>query len=114
MKTNTKRKTLVQRLRDNPKMSVLIDREKAALTLEIQFEAELKRTGQTAAQLARKINSPRSSVSRDLSGGLSRARLQRVVALAEAVECDTVTLLIPKNAKARRAKMSEVHKLLCD
>jgi hypothetical protein len=114
MKTKNKGKSLVARFRSNPKMAALMDQEKAALKLEIQFEEQLKRTNQSAAQLARRIGAPRSSVSRDLSGGISRARLQRVAAMADAVECDSVMLLIPREAKAREEKIDEIYKLLCD
>jgi transcriptional regulator with XRE-family HTH domain len=114
MKRETKGQSLVARLRKNPKMAALIDSEKAALKLEIQFEEELRRTHQSPTELARKAGVARSSVSRDLSGGIAKARLQRVAAMAHALDCDSVTLLLPRDMKARKAKLNKTYKLLCD
>ena len=93
-------------------MATLINRERAALLLEIQFEQELRRRGQSAAQLARTIGAARSSVSRDLAGGLSRAKLERVEAMADALECDLYNVVLPRDRAARRQKLREVTRLL--
>ncbi len=112
MKIAQETKSLVQRLRENPKVAARIDREKAALLLELQFERELERRNETPAELARRIGSHRSTLSRDLSGALSRANLQRVSVMAAALDCDLVTVVLPREPKARKQKLDEVTRLL--
>lgn len=110
----TKATTLVERARQNQRMAALIDKHKAMLSLEIQFERELKRRNESPARFAKKIGSNRSTISRDLHGGLSKAKLERVATMANALDCDLVTVILPREAGERKARLREMFGLVRD
>jgi|ERR1022692_1980247 transcriptional regulator with XRE-family HTH domain len=106
--TKTKKSTLLERARKNKRMASLIDKHRSMLSLEIQFERELKRRNESPARFAKKIGSNRSTVSRDLHGGLSKAKLERVASMANALDCDLVTIILPREADERKDRLREV------
>lgn len=104
--------TFVERLRQNPRMAALIDKHKAMLSLEIQFEREMERRNESPARFAKKIGANRSTISRDLHGGLSKAKLERVASMANALDCDLVAVILPREARERKARLREVFGLV--
>jgi hypothetical protein len=69
--------------------------------LENQFADALQLESVSASELARRVDAKRAGISRDLHGGLSRAKLPRIAELAEALDHDVVVLLAPRNPKRR-------------
>jgi hypothetical protein len=93
--------TLEERLREDPVMSARIDRHLTHLRLEQQMIEAMDRQRVSAAELARRVSRPPSAISRDLNGGLSKAKLGRLEELAEAVNHDLVVLVLPREPRAR-------------
>jgi predicted transcriptional regulator len=102
------RATLEQRLREDPKMAQRIDKKMAHLRLEQQMIDAMEQEHVTAAELARRISRQPSAISRDLNGGLSKAKIGRVEEMAEAVGYDFVGLLLPRDREARRKTLQRV------
>jgi transcriptional regulator with XRE-family HTH domain len=100
--------TLEQRLRENPKMAQRIDKKLAHLRLEQQMIDAMEQEHVTAAELARRISRQPSAISRDLNGGLSKAKIGRVEEMAEALGYDFVGLLLPRDREARRKTLQRV------
>lgn len=99
-----KKGPLSTRLRADAEMARRIDTHLEELRLEQQFLDAMQAQHITGAELARRTKSKPTSISRDLAGGLSSAKLGRVRQMADAVGCDVVTLLIPRDpAKRKRA-----------
>jgi len=94
--------TLEQRLRRDPERSRRIDEHLAELRLEQQFLEAMERQHMVAAELARRVKRQPASISRDLAGGLSAAKLGRVREMAAAVDCEVLTLLIPHDPDERK------------
>lgn len=94
--------TLEERLRKNPQMAQRIDKHLAHLRLEQQMIDAMQRQHISAAELARRVSRQPSAISRDLKGGLSKAKIGRVEQLAEAVGYDFVPLVLPRDQKERR------------
>lgn len=82
-------------------MAQRIDAHLDALRLEQQFRDAMTALHITSAELARRTNHKPAAISRDLAGGLSSAKLGRVREMAAAVDCDVVTLLVPRNPRER-------------
>jgi hypothetical protein len=94
--------TLEQRLRQNPEMARRIDKQLAHLRLEQQMIDAMERTHVNAAELARRVSRQPSAISRDLKGGLSKAKIGRVEEMAEAVDHDFIGLVLPRDPGGRR------------
>ena len=105
-------KSLSARLRENPEMTQRIGRYAKELRLEQQFLDAMQRQEITAAELARRTKRKPASISRDLAGGLSSAKLGRVREMADAVGYDVVTVLVPRDASERRKTIAKVSKEL--
>ena len=101
-------KTLEQRLRENPEMAQRIDKQMAHLRLEQQMLDAMERAHVTAAELARRISRQPSAISRDLHGGLSKAKIGRVEEMAEAVGYEFVGLVLPRDREERRKALQRV------
>lgn len=100
--------TLEERLRRDPGMSRRIDKHLAHLRLEQQMIDAMQRQHVTAAELARRVSRQPSAISRDLKGGLSKAKIGRVEELAEAVGYDFVPLVLPRDRKERREALERL------
>jgi hypothetical protein len=100
--------TLEQRLRKSPEMAQRIDRHLAHLRLEQQMADAMQRQHVTAAELARRLSRQPSAISRDLKGGLSKAKIGRVEDMAEAVGYDFVALVLPRDPKERRETLERL------
>ena len=62
----------------------------------------------SAAELARRVKSKPPQVSRDLHGGLSKARVSRLTALAGALGYDFFPMFIPRNDLEKRETLLTV------
>lgn len=85
------------------------ERERKPFDLEVQILSALEQGEMTLADLARKMGVPRSNISRDLSQGrINKARLPRIIEVANAVGADFVPLILPRDPASRRGVL---HKL---
>jgi transcriptional regulator with XRE-family HTH domain len=90
-------------MRRDPATAALIDAELLAISLEAQILRIMEHSNITATELAKKLNVPKSQVSRDLNGGLSKARLGRLHQIAAALNHDLVAVVVPQDlAKSRK------------
>jgi hypothetical protein len=103
-----KKQSLSTRLRANAGMARRIDAHLEEMRLEQQFLDVMESQHITGAELARRTKSKPASISRDLAGGLSSAKLGRVREMADAVGCDVVTLLVPRDPAQRKKAIRKV------
>ena len=94
--------TLEERLRRDRDMARRIDKHLAHLRLEQQMVDAMERQHVSAAELARRVDRQPSAISRDLRGGLSKAKIGRVEDMAAAVDHDFVGLVLPRDPRQRR------------
>jgi hypothetical protein len=107
------KQSLSERLRSNEGMAHRIDAHLEELRLEQQFLDAMQTQHITGAELARRTKSKPASISRDLAGGLSSAKLGRVREMADAVGYDVVTLLVPRDPHERKKTVEKFsHELL--
>jgi transcriptional regulator with XRE-family HTH domain len=99
--------TLLERAKADPTRAARIDRLVAAASVEQLVQAIMERERISAAELARRIHAKAPQISRDLHGGLSRATLSRVSAIAEALGYDFVPAFVPRSDTARRKRFLE-------
>ena len=64
----------------------------------------------TAAELARRVKAKPPQISRDLRGGLSKARVSRLAELAHALGYDFVPMFIPHGDLEKRQTLLEIYK----
>jgi|SRR5579862_9060397 len=101
-------KSTYEQEREDPAMAQRIDRYLAEIELEQQFIDAMEDQQVTASELARRVSAKRATVSRDLHGGLSEAKLGRVRRLADAIGYDVVTLLVPRDPELRKKVVTKV------
>ncbi|MGA8384488.1 MAG: hypothetical protein WB526_07635 [Candidatus Cybelea sp.] len=106
------KRSMYDRLREDPQRAARIDRYLEELRLEQQFIDAMEQQHISAAELARRVNRKPASISRDLSGGLSTAKLGRVREMADAVGYDVVALLVPRDPVERKKAIGRVAKEL--
>lgn len=99
-------------MREDPRMAERMDRYRHDLRLEQQVVDAMQRQHVTAAELARRLSCQPSAISRDLKGGLSKAKIGRVEELANAIQHDFIGLLIPREPAARRRAVERIAKEL--
>jgi hypothetical protein len=100
--------TLEERLRRDPAVAHRIDKLLGHLRLEQQMADAMERQHVTAAELARRVSRAPSAISRDLGGGLSKAKLGRVEDMAAAVDHDFLVLVLPRAPKERRETLERL------
>ena len=100
--------TLEERLRKSPEMAERIDKQLAHLRLEQQMADGMQRQHVTVDELARRLSRQPSAISRDLKGGLSKAKIGRVEDMAAAVGYDFVALVLPRDRKERRETLERL------
>jgi len=103
---------LSMRLRESPEMARRIDAYVDELRLEQQFLDAMRLKHVTAAELARRTKRKPASISRDLAGGLSTAKLGRVREMANAFGYDIVAVLVPRDPAERHKTLARVSKQL--
>ena len=104
--------TLVERLRQEPRQARVLDAKVAAFKLEDQISRAMVEQGISATQLAALLDADKGMISRDLRGGISRANYQRIVGMAQALDRDVVTLVLPRGRTKRKKTLEEAFKVL--
>lgn len=97
--------TLVERSRQDAKRAARIDRLVAEASVEHALQELMEIENVTAAELARRVKSKPPQISRDLHGGLSKARVSRLVKLAGALGYDFVPVFIPRGEAKQRENL---------
>lgn len=100
--------TLADRVRENPKRATRIDRLVAEATIEHTLQQIMELEDVSAAELARRVKAKPPQISRDLHGGLSKARISRLAVLADALGYDFFPVFIPRNDVEKRKALSNV------
>jgi predicted transcriptional regulator len=93
-------------------MARRIDKHLAHLRLEQQMIDAMQHQHVTAAELARRVSRQPSAISRDLNGGLSKAKIGRIEEMAEAVGYDFVPLVLPRDREERRKALDRLRREL--
>jgi predicted XRE-type DNA-binding protein len=94
--------TLFERELSNSRMQELVQIERDAISLEMQFRRAMESQDVSPARLAEMLEVAPSSVSRDLNGGLSDAKLGRLRAMAKHLNHELIPLVLPRNRRARK------------
>jgi len=102
--------TLSERIRKNPKRAAHIDGLVAEATIEHTLQQIMELENVSAAELARRVKARPPQISRDLHGGLSKARVSRLATLADALGYDFFPMFIPHGDVEKRKAVSEVMK----
>lgn len=100
--------TLAERVRKAPKRAARIDRLVAEATIEHTLQQIMELENISAAELARRVKAKPPQISRDLHGGLSKARISRLALLAGALGYDFFPIFIPHGDLEKQKTLSEV------
>lgn len=107
----TRVKSLIERKLENPEYRARFERDYPAFVLEVQILRALEERGWTYDDLAKRLHTSKSNVSRDISaGGIRSATLKRLSRLAEALDMDFIPLLVAQSAE--RTVLPEIQRLL--
>ena len=99
-------------MRQEPGRALVLDVKTAAFKLEDQISRAMTEQGVNATQLAARLHADKGMISRDLQGGLSRANYQRIVLMAQALDHDVVTLVLPRSRTKRKKTLEAAFKTL--
>ena len=102
--------TLLKRTMRDPARAAHINELVRVADIEQIVQLIMAAQNISAAELARRIDAKPPQISRDLHGGLRKASLARLVMIAEALDCDFVPALVPRNEPAQRARFFEAYK----
>ena len=94
--------TLVERTRRDPARAVRIEMLVAEASVEQAFQHIMEIENVSATELGRRVKSKAPKISRDLHGGLSKARISRLVLLARALGYDFVPMFVPHDDPEKR------------
>jgi transcriptional regulator with XRE-family HTH domain len=98
MKKN--KQSLFKKMMKNDDFKQEYDVEKQIFEIEYQLAKIMEENGISQKVLAERLGIDKSVVSKDLSGALSKAGVQKLQAIAEAIGCEFIPLFIPKNKKS--------------
>jgi predicted XRE-type DNA-binding protein len=102
-----KASTLADRARKNSRLAAKTAAKAAEFEREYELEKQIERVMEAQhvnrKQLADRLGVERSSISRDLNRGFSRASISRISQIAGALHCRFVPVLVPKDDKAATA-----------
>ncbi len=76
------------------------EEEKRIFEIEYQLAQIMECRGIIQKDLADKLGVDKSVVSKDLSGALKKARVKKLQAIAEALDCVFIPLFVPRNKKS--------------
>jgi len=111
MKTKAKVKSLFEREMEDLGFRTRFEEEHEIFKLEVQLLAALERRKITYDELAHKLHTKKSNISRDLrQGGISSAKIGRIREMAHALGLTFLPLLVP-NQKAQ-ALLPKLEKLI--
>lgn len=82
--------TLLERTMGDPARAAHISELVRAADIEHIVQSIMAAKNISAAELARRLDTKPSQISRDLHGGLRKASLARLVIITEALDCDFV------------------------
>ena len=94
--------TLVERSRRDSARAARIDRLVAEASIENALRKIMEIENVSAAELARRVKAKPPQISRDLRGGLSKARVYRLVELGRALGYDFLPMFIPQDPEKRQ------------
>jgi hypothetical protein len=94
--------TLVERTRRDPARAARIDMLVTEASVEQALQHIMEIEDVSAAELGRRVKSKAPQISRDLHGGLSKARISRIIVLARALGYDFVPMFVPHDAPRKR------------
>ncbi|TAM58710.1 hypothetical protein EPN52_10150 [bacterium] len=104
--------TLAERTRKDSARAARIDRLVAEASIENALRKIMEIEDVSAAELARRIHAKPPQISRDLRGGLSKARVYRLVELGRALGYDFVPMFVPQDKEKRRTMIAWYTKML--
>ncbi len=99
----------MERVREgSPERAARITEMAAVFSLEHQIHRAMEEANVSSNELAARLGADKAVVSRDLSGGLSRAKFQRIVRVADALDYDVVPLMLPRDTHKRKQRLAKV------
>lgn len=101
MKKTNKPGSLFERRMADSAFRKRFEKAYPAFELEVQFLKALEEKKWTYAKLAQTLGTSKSNISRDLSGGIRKASLERVSRMAQALGYDLLPLLIRQNQEGQ-------------
>ena len=111
MKKANRVKSLLERKLENPAYRKRFEKGYAAFELEVQILNALEEKGWTFDDLARRIGTNKSNISRDLSaGGIKSARVSRLARMGEALGLRFVPLFIPQSRE--KEVFNKIHRIV--
>jgi predicted XRE-type DNA-binding protein len=106
--------TLADRARKNPQLAAKVAAKAAEFEREYELEKQIERVMEAQhvnrKQLADRLGVERSSISRDLNRGLSRASISRINEIAGALHCRFIPVLLSKDDKT--ATVSQLARMM--
>ncbi|TAM74279.1 hypothetical protein EPN44_11610 [bacterium] len=106
--------TLVERSRKDSARAARIDRLVAEASIENALRKIMEIENVSAAELARRVKAKPPQISRDLRGGLSKARVYRLVELGRALGYDFVPMFVPHDPEKRQTLVAWYNEILAD
>jgi hypothetical protein len=97
---------------ESPERTTRIKALSAAFTLEDQICRIMNQENVSGKELAERLHTDRAVISRDLNGGLSEAKYGRIVRVADALDCDIISLIIPRKMPQRKNSLNHALKSL--
>lgn len=104
MTVKTKRRTtLMEReMAKSPERAARIRARANLFTLESQIQHAMEQQHVSASELAERLDMDKGMLSRDLNGGLSKAKYQRIERLVEELGYEIIPLVVPVKSPTRR------------
>lgn len=103
-----RRTTLMEReMAKSPERAARIRARAAFFTLESQIQHAMEQQHVSASELAERLDMDKSMLSRDLNGGLSKAKYHRIERLAGELGYEIIPLVVPAKGSTRRQKAIE-------
>ncbi len=100
--------TLVERTRRDRNRATRIGRLVTEASIEHTLQQIMEIEDVSAAELAKRVKSKPPQISRDLHGGLSKARVSRLATLAGALGYDFIPMFIPRDDLEKRRALLDV------
>lgn len=101
-----KNKSLFEKEMENPSLKKKFEDAEKQFEIEYQILALMEKMNITQKDLAELLVIDKSVVSKDLSGSLKKAGLQKINKIVSALDCEFIPLIVPKkNAVKVRKKL---------
>jgi predicted XRE-type DNA-binding protein len=89
-----KKKSVVTEMSNRKNFNKKLLRQQNLFELEYQIANALEKQDMTQMELARRLDVDRSVISKDMSGALKKAGMQKLNEIAEALDCKFIPLFI--------------------